>query len=90
MRMAADPNFPFKLGAEVCLDEVMTLLVNIGVRGNPLQWALGAQLQVLCRMFTAAVNDIILVYCLAPVKQDGLEAREKPKEPGNRAHLSRR
>ena len=81
MRMAADPNFPFKLGAEVCLDEVMTVLVNIGVRGNPLQWALGAQLQVLCQMLTAAVNDIILVYCLAPVKQDGLEAKEKPKEP---------
>jgi hypothetical protein len=63
------------------LDEVMTLLVNIGVRGNPLQWALGAQLQVLCQMLTAAVNDIILVYCLAPVKQDGLEAKEKPTEP---------
>ena len=81
MRIAADPNFPFKLGAEVCLDEVMTLLVNIGVRGNPLQWALGAQLQVLCQMLTAAVNDIILVYCLAPVKQDGTETKKKSNEP---------
>jgi hypothetical protein len=65
--MAADANFPFKLGAEVCLDEVMTVLVNVGVRGSPLEWGLGAQLQVLCQMLTAAVNDVILVYCLAPV-----------------------
>ena len=49
MRMAADPNFPFKLGAEVCLDEVMTLLVNIGVRGNPLQWALGLSFKFCAR-----------------------------------------
>ena len=65
--MAADANFPFKLGAEVCLDEVMTVLVNVGVRGSPLEWGLGAQLQVLCQMLTAAVGGIILVYCLAPV-----------------------
>jgi hypothetical protein len=68
--MAADANFPFKLGAEVTLDEFMTVLVNVGVRGNPTGWLLGDKLQVLCQMLTAAVNDIILVYCLAPVKDD--------------------
>jgi len=82
--MAADANFPFKLGAEVCLDEVMTLLVNVGVRGSPLEWGLGAQLQVLCQMLTAAVNDIILVYCLAPVagreKKNPDETRSKSPE----------
>jgi hypothetical protein len=78
LRMAADANFPFKLGAEVCLDEVMTVAVNIGVRGNPVEWLLGAKLQVICQMLTAAVNDIILVYCLAPVKQEeGVEAAPK-------------
>ena len=81
LRMAADPNFPFKLGAEVCLDEVMTVGVNIAVRGNPLNWLLGAKLQVVCQMLTAAVNDIILVYCLAPVKQEeGKEAAPKKDE----------
>lgn len=81
LRMAADANFPFKLGAEVCLDEVMTVAVNVGVRGNPLDWLLGAKLQVVCQMLTAAVNDIILVYCLAPVKQDeGEEAAPKKEE----------
>mmetsp|Transcript_28459 Transcript_28459/g.71305 ORF Transcript_28459/g.71305 Transcript_28459/m.71305 type:complete len:335 (-) Transcript_28459:222-1226(-) len=73
LRMAADANFPFKLGAEVCLDEVMTVAVNIGVRGNPVEWLLGAKLQVICQMLTAAVNDVILVYCLAPVKQEAGE-----------------
>lgn len=81
LRMAADPNFPFKLGAEVCLDEFMTLAVNIGVRGNPLEWALAAKLQVVCQMLTAAINDLILVYCLAPVKEDsGKEAAPKKVE----------
>ena len=56
-RMAADANFPFKLGAEVTLDEFMTVLVNVGVRGNPATWLLGDKLQVLCQMLTAAVNE---------------------------------
>ena len=81
LRMAADANFPFKLGAEVCLDEVMTVAVNVGVRGNPFEWLLGAKLQVICQMLTAAVNDVILVYCLAPVKQEeGAEAAPKKEE----------
>mmetsp|Transcript_3969 Transcript_3969/g.13241 ORF Transcript_3969/g.13241 Transcript_3969/m.13241 type:complete len:282 (-) Transcript_3969:68-913(-) len=83
-RMAADANFPFKLGAEVTLDEFMTVLVNVGVRGDPTGWLLGDKLQVLCQMLTAAVNDVILVYCLAPVKDDGSAAaakKEKSAEP---------
>lgn len=80
-RLAMDPNFPFKLCAEVALDEIMTLGVNIAVRGNPLEWALAAKLQVLCQMLTAAINDIILVYCLAPVKPEaGEEKKEKKAE----------
>ena len=79
-RMAADANFPFKLGAEVTLDEFMTVLVNVGVRGNPAGWLLGDKLQVLCQMLTAAVNDIILVYCLAPVKDDGASASASAKK----------
>lgn len=85
LRMAADANFPFKLGAEVCLDEVMTLAVNIGVRGNPLEWLLGAKLQVICQMLTAAVNDIILVYCLAPVKQE--EGKKETPKKDEIAHI---
>jgi hypothetical protein len=79
--MAADANFPFKLGAEVTLDEFMTVLVNVGVRGNPTGWLLGDKLQVLCQMLTAAVNDIILVYCLAPVKDDGVSSAKKSDAP---------
>lgn len=87
-RMAADANFPFKLGAEVCLDEIMTVLVNIGVRGNPMEWALGAQLQVLCQMLTAAVNDIILVYCLAPVAGEAAaDAAKKASDEPEIAHV---
>jgi hypothetical protein len=86
--MAADANFPFKLGAEVTLDEFMTVLVNVGVRGNPAGWLLGDKLQVLCQMLTAAVNDIILVYCLAPVKDDGAnEAKKKASDEPEIAHI---
>mmetsp|Transcript_353 Transcript_353/g.795 ORF Transcript_353/g.795 Transcript_353/m.795 type:complete len:346 (+) Transcript_353:167-1204(+) len=80
-RIAADPNFGFKLGAEVCLDEIMTLAVNIGVRGNPLEWTMAAQLNVVCQMLTAAINDIILVYCLAPVRQEEGGKDEATKKP---------
>ena len=88
-RMAADANFPFKLGAEVTLDEFMTVLVNVGVRGNPAGWLLGDKLQVLCQMLTAAVNDIILVYCLAPVKDDGANpsAKKKASDEPEIAHV---
>ena len=87
-RMAADANFPFKLGAEVTLDEFMTVLVNVGVRGNPAGWLLGDKLQVLCQMLTAAVNDIILVYCLAPVKDDAASASaEKASDEPEIAHI---
>ena len=87
-RMAADANFPFKLGAEVTLDEFMTVLVNVGVRGNPATWLLGDKLQVLCQMLTAAVNDVILVYCLAPVKEDGAASKkEKKSDEPEIAHI---
>ena len=89
-RMAADANFPFKLGAEVTLDEFMTVLVNVGVRGNPMGWLLGDKLQVLCQMLTAAVNDIILVYCLAPVKDDAAasaSASDKSSDEPEIAHI---
>ena len=84
-RMAADSNFPFKLGAEVTLDEFMTVFVNVAVRGNPVGWLLSDTIQVLCQMFTAAVNDVILVYCLAPVKLDvfggATKKKKQPDEP---------
>ena len=56
-----------------------TLGVNIAVRGNPLEWALAAKLQVLCQMLTAAINDTILVYCLAPVKPEGGDDKKEKK-----------
>jgi len=77
-------SFLHRKGAEVTLDEFMTVLVNVGVRGDPTGWLLGGKLQVLCQMLTAAVNDVILVYCLAPVKDDGSAAaakKEKSAEP---------
>ena len=77
-RLAADPNFPFKICAEVGLDEVITAVVNIGVRGNPLMWDIGEKLQVICQMLTAGINDVILVYCLAPVKMEDGSAGSVP------------
>ena len=74
-------------GAEVTLDEFMTVLVNVGVRGNPAGWLLGDKLQVLCQMLTAAVNDIILVYCLAPVKDDGASEAKKASDEPEIAHI---
>ncbi len=49
-RMAADPNFLFKLGVEVGMDEVITAGVNVAARGNPLTWTPDVALQVLCHV----------------------------------------
>jgi hypothetical protein len=75
-RLEVDPNFPFKLGAEISIDTVITIIVNIMVRGNPAVWAFSATLMVLCQVFTAAINDTLIVYFLAPTKAS---AGKKPE-----------
>jgi len=75
-RLASDPNFFFKLGAEITIDEFITLFVNVAVRGNPLTWNVSEQLATACQMFTAAINDTLIVYFLAPTKAS---AGKKPE-----------
>lgn len=65
-REQADPNFRFKIAAELMLDETMTLLTHFVVRGNPMEWSAVAYTQVFAHMLQAALNDFTLVYCLAP------------------------
>ena len=65
-RLKKDPKFLFKVGTEICLDEVTTILTNIAVRGSMLTWAMTDWVQVLCHMVQAALNDFMLVYFLAP------------------------
>lgn len=67
-RLEMDSNFFFKLGAEISIDFIITLLVNLAVRGNPSYWTLSATLMVLCQLITAAINDTLIVYFLAPTK----------------------
>ena len=67
-RFEVDPNFLFKLGAEISIDFVITVMVNIAVRGNPTTWAFTAALAVMCQVITAFINDTVLVYFLAPTK----------------------
>lgn len=67
-RLEVDPNFLFKLGAEISIDFVITVVVNIAVRGNPATWAFTAALAVMCQVITAFINDTLLVYFLAPTK----------------------
>ena len=75
-RLSCDPNFFFKLGAEITIDEFITLFVNVAVRGNPLTWNVSEQLATACQMFTAAINDTLIVYFLAPTKAS---AGKKPE-----------
>jgi len=49
-RTNADPSFGFKLGAEVSLDEVITVVVNALSRGLPWLWGPAAALAVLCQV----------------------------------------
>jgi hypothetical protein len=67
-RMEVDPHFLFKLGSEISIDALITVAVNIMVRGSPATWAFSASLMVLCQLFTAVINDTLIVYFLAPTK----------------------
>lgn len=65
-RLEIDPHFFFKLGSEISIDALITVAVNIMVRGSPATWAFSASLMVLCQLFTAVINDTLIVYFLAP------------------------
>ena len=75
-RLESDPNFLFKLGAEIVIDFCITMVVNLSVRGNPSTWALAATLAVMCQCITAIINDTLLVYFLAPRKGEVGKAEE--------------
>lgn len=47
-RLEMDLNFFFKFGVEILIDFVITLFVNLAVRGNFLYWILSAIFMVLC------------------------------------------
>ena len=65
--MDNDASFLFKLGAEVGMDEVITLSANLAARGLRFWlWNVDVVLQVVSQMLVAAFNDMALVYFLAP------------------------
>lgn len=76
LRTEADPDFLFKLCSECGIDQVITLLANVTAFGpNPLLWAPAAVASAMLLHITAILNDIVLVYALAPLpmskKSDG-------------------
>ena len=75
-RLEIDPNFFFKLVAEILVDFLITLTVNIMVRGNPTLWSFSATLMVMCQLLTAFINDTLIVYFLAPT---ALSAKKEPE-----------
>ena len=75
-RLEADKNFVFKLLTEICIDELITLSVLIWVTGlNSEAWTPTIRLAALVQMLSAALNDTLIVYFLAPtgssVDKDG-------------------
>ena len=76
-RLEADKNFVFKLLAEICIDELITLSVLIWVTGLDAEaWTPTIRLAALVQMLSAALNDTLIVYFLAPtsssVEKDGI------------------
>ena len=68
-RLEADKNFVFKLLTEICIDELITLSVLIWVTGlNSEAWTPTIRLAALVQMLSAALNDTLIVYFLAPNK----------------------
>ena len=75
-RLEADKNFVFKLLTEICIDELITLSVLIWVTGlNSEAWTPTIRLAALVQLLSAALNDTLIVYFLAPtgssVDKDG-------------------
>ena len=75
-RLEADKNFVFKLLTEICIDELITLSVLIWVTGLSSEaWTPTIRLAALVQMLSAALNDTLIVYFLAPtgssVEKDG-------------------
>ena len=66
-RASADKNFLYKLGIEVLTDQVITLAVNIQVRGNLLFWDNTTCGLVVVQCVSALLNDLSLVTFLAPI-----------------------
>jgi len=75
-RVEMDPNFFFKLGAEISIDFLITIAVNVMVRGNPTLWSFSTTLMVMCQLLTALINDTVIVYFLAPT---ALSVKKEPE-----------
>ena len=85
-RMEADPNFLYKLLVEIGIDETTTAVVNTLERGSPLFWTAQQTLQVVSQAFNAALNDIALVWFLAPKTGEDTASKSIPShafEPGD-------
>jgi len=77
-RLEADKDFLFKLFVECGVDQCITLIANASAFGlNPLAWSATAIASATLLHFTAIFNDLVLVWCLAPVA--GSTKEEKPK-----------
>lgn len=68
--------------------QAITLSANLALRGaNPLLWPLESALQAVAQLIVAGLNDVALVWCLAPVVRD--PADEEAEAAGERlpAHV---
>ena len=84
-RVAADPDFLFKLLWEIVQDQFIIVLTVIGSCGLPMFWT-PSQLAHACLLHaTALMNDVLLMYFLAPVAGESKQAGGLSHmfEPGN-------
>ena len=65
-RQAVDPNFLFKLLAEVTLDQGIAVVTNVFTFGAYWTWSAATAASACLLHGTAFINDILLVWCLAP------------------------
>ena len=64
------------------IDLAVTLSVNVGVRGLPTLWSPATALTVLTQCIVAALNDVALVWCLAPAALAGVLLPAHVFQPG--------
>ena len=66
-RLEADPRFPFKLGTEMVVDQILCGVANATAYGfNPMLWSAGQLGRAVTLHFTGIINDTVLVWNLAP------------------------
>ena len=80
-RLEADPRFPFKLGTEMVVDQILCGVANVTAYGfNPMLWSAGQLGRAVTLHFTGIINDTVLVWNLAP--RTGRDPGAPPPEEG--------